>query len=186
MRGACGDARGRLVWADGPWGDAGAAESASSQDWHEAVTGDGLAGLAGRFSEAPAWFGRSTSPWRALAGGQLIAASSAPALAGLLGRDLDQPTSLPPAATDKAGEDAGTARIAGRGHQPGSPWPALLSGSAVLPGDGEGRTGLGEHGGPRTLAVGRGPGVSARQTVTAAGRPVCHLAPLAWRMGGPG
>jgi len=33
--GVCGDHRGRLVWADVPWGDAGAAAPASPQDEHE-------------------------------------------------------------------------------------------------------------------------------------------------------
>ena len=35
--GVCGDHRGRLVWADVPWGDAGAVDSASSHDQREAV-----------------------------------------------------------------------------------------------------------------------------------------------------
>jgi hypothetical protein len=183
--GVCGGPAGRMVWADVPWGDAGAAESASSQDEYEAVIGDGLVGLASRFAGVPAWFGRSTLLWWALAGGQLVAASSASELAGLLGRVLDQPPG-PPAAMERAGEDAGMARIAGRGHRTGSPGPPLLSGSTVLPGDGEGRIGLGEHGRPATLAGGHGPGVSARRTVTVAGRPVGDPAPLACGTGGPG
>jgi anti-sigma regulatory factor (Ser/Thr protein kinase) len=39
--GICGDHRGRLVWADVPWGDAGAADSAS-QNQREAVIVSGL------------------------------------------------------------------------------------------------------------------------------------------------
>jgi serine/threonine-protein kinase RsbW len=46
--GVCGDHRGRLVWADIPWGDAGAAASASSQDLYEAAIDAGQAGLASR------------------------------------------------------------------------------------------------------------------------------------------
>src|ERR1700730_7993408 len=41
--GECGDERGRLVWADVPWGDAGAAEPASPQDRYEAAIRDGQA-----------------------------------------------------------------------------------------------------------------------------------------------
>ncbi|HEY4853094.1 MAG TPA: ATP-binding protein [Streptosporangiaceae bacterium] len=37
--GECGDERGRLVWADVPWGDAGAAEPASPQDRPEVRRG---------------------------------------------------------------------------------------------------------------------------------------------------
>jgi hypothetical protein len=48
--GVCGDHRGRLVWADVPWGDAGAATPASPEDPFEVVIGDGQAGLAGRFA----------------------------------------------------------------------------------------------------------------------------------------
>jgi histidine kinase-like protein len=55
--GVCGDQRGRLVWADVAWDDAGAAEPASSQDPYEAVIRDGQARLAGRFVGVPTWFG---------------------------------------------------------------------------------------------------------------------------------
>ena len=67
--GVCGDHRGRLVWADVPWGDAGAAEPASSQDPYEAAIHDGQADLSSRFVGVPTWFGRSTLLWWALAGG---------------------------------------------------------------------------------------------------------------------
>jgi serine/threonine-protein kinase RsbW len=70
--GVCGDHRGRLVWADVAWGDAGAAESASSRDPYEAAIGDGQAGLASRFAGVPTWFGRSTLQWWALAGSELV------------------------------------------------------------------------------------------------------------------
>jgi hypothetical protein len=73
--GECGDERGRLVWADVPWGDAGAAEPASPQDRHEAPIGH--ARLASRFAGVPAWFGRSTLQWQTIGGGELTAAPSA-------------------------------------------------------------------------------------------------------------
>ncbi len=38
----CGDHRGRLVWADVPWGDAGAVDSAALQDEREAAIVSGL------------------------------------------------------------------------------------------------------------------------------------------------
>jgi serine/threonine-protein kinase RsbW len=74
--GECGDECGRLVWADVPWGDAGAAEPASPQDRHEAAIRDGQAGLASRFAGVTAWFGRSTVQWQALGRGELVAAPS--------------------------------------------------------------------------------------------------------------
>jgi anti-sigma regulatory factor (Ser/Thr protein kinase) len=40
--GVCGDHRGRLVWADVPWGDAGVADSAAPQDHREAAMVSGL------------------------------------------------------------------------------------------------------------------------------------------------
>jgi hypothetical protein len=130
--GACGDERGRLVWADVPWGDAGAAEFASPQDRYEAAIGDGLASLASRFAGVPAWFGRSTLQWWALAGGELVAAPSAQELADRLGRALDHPQ-WPPAAPDMRLEDTVTARTAIREHWPGAPGPQLRSGLASLP-----------------------------------------------------
>ena len=114
--GVCGDHRGRLAWADIPWGDAA---PAAPRDPHEAEIGDGQAGLASRFTGVPAWFGRSTLQWWALAGGQLVTAPSAQELAGLLGRVLNsQPLCTPPAG-DTASAGARTALAARRAHQPG-------------------------------------------------------------------
>ena len=72
--GVCGDDRGRLVWADIPWGHTAVAEPASPREPHEAAIGDGQAELADRFTGIPAWFGRSTLQWWALAGGKLVTA----------------------------------------------------------------------------------------------------------------
>src|ERR1039457_164547 len=189
--GACGDERGRLVWADVPW-DAGDAEPASPQDRYEAAIrdgqgglasrfaggrragegggrGDGRAGLASRFAGVPAWFGRSTLQWWALAGGELVAASSAQELASLLGGVLNHPPPWRPAARDTACEDAKTARAAGRDQRPGILAPQFPPGRALLPRDGLDGTRRGGHGGPRTLSGGCRPGVSARRTVTSGG-----------------
>jgi hypothetical protein len=82
--GVLGDCRGRVVWADVPW-----AATVDPQDHYETAISDGRASLAGRFAIAPAWFGRATEQWWALARGELIAASSARALADRLGPLLD-------------------------------------------------------------------------------------------------
>lgn len=94
--GFCGDEHGRLVWADIPWG---AAEPVSAEDPHEAAIRAAQAGLASRFAGVPAWFGQCTLQWWALAGGELVAASSARELVGLLSRILDSAPQRP--ATDK-------------------------------------------------------------------------------------
>ncbi len=81
--GFCGDQRGRLVWADVPvqhLADTG-------RDPYEAAIGGSEAALARRFGGVPAWFGRSTLQWWALAGSAgLVTAPSARELAGLLRR----------------------------------------------------------------------------------------------------
>jgi anti-sigma regulatory factor (Ser/Thr protein kinase) len=94
--GVCGDHRGRLVWADIRWDDAGAAGPAAPMDPYEAAIGAGQADLVSRFTGVPAWFGRSTLQWWALAGGELVAAPSAQELASLLGRVLDPRPRFPP------------------------------------------------------------------------------------------
>jgi serine/threonine-protein kinase RsbW len=82
--GVLGDSRGRVVWADVPW-----AAGVAPDDWYEPAISAGRASLAGRFATAPAWFGRATQQWWALARGELVAASSARALAVALGPVLD-------------------------------------------------------------------------------------------------
>jgi anti-sigma regulatory factor (Ser/Thr protein kinase) len=111
--GVCGGLRGRLVWAEVPWEDAGAPAPGSSRDPYESVIGNGEASLAGRFAEVPAWFGRATLQWWALARGGLVSAPSAQELASLLGR-LEG--SLPPGSPggNTAGsEERGTTRAHG-------------------------------------------------------------------------
>jgi len=131
--GACGDQRGRLVWADVAWDDAGAAEPASSQDPYEAVIRDGQARLASLPAEVPAWFGRSTLQWWALAGGELVAAPSAQELARLLGRVMNPAPPWPPAAGDTASAVARAARVNGREQRPGVPAPRSQPGRTHLP-----------------------------------------------------
>ena len=130
--GVCGDHRGRLVWADIPWGGADAEQPASSQDPYEAAIGDGQAALASRFSGVPAWFGRSTLEWWALAGGKLLAAPSAQELASLLDCVpglLDYVPGLPPArmpsAVGAASANARTTRAGGpeRSRVPAAQFP---------------------------------------------------------------
>jgi serine/threonine-protein kinase RsbW len=85
--GVCGDQRGRLVWADLLWDGASAEHRLAPDSFYEAAIRDGEAALARRFSGVPAWFGRSTLNWWALAGPDgLVTASSAEELAGLLYR----------------------------------------------------------------------------------------------------
>jgi hypothetical protein len=90
--GFTGDQRGRLVWAQIAWDETGPAAPASSHDPYQAAIRDGEAALAQRFAGVPAWFGRSTLVWWAMAGPRgLVSASSAQELAGLLHRMLDTP-----------------------------------------------------------------------------------------------
>jgi anti-sigma regulatory factor (Ser/Thr protein kinase) len=88
--GVVGDRRGRLVWAQIAWTDPGPADPAASADPYQAAIREGEATLARRFAGVPAWFGRSTLRWWAVAGSEgLVSAPSAAELAGLLYRLLD-------------------------------------------------------------------------------------------------
>jgi hypothetical protein len=167
--GQCGDERGRLVWADVPWGDAGAPGPASPGDGYEAVIREGQASLASRFAGVPSWFGWSTLQWWALAGGELVAAPSAQELASLLARAPGRLPPWPPAARDPAGEDAETARAAGREQRPGIPAQQFPLGHAPLPRDRREGTHPGGHGGPRALTGGCRPGATAGRTVVPGG-----------------
>lgn len=169
--GVCGDHRGRLVWADVPWDDAGAAESASARDGHESAISDGQAGLASRFAGVPAWFGRATLQWWALAGGQLVTASSAQELACLLDRMVMRPPRPGvPAGGDTARADTRTSRALGQAQRPGAPALRFPPGCAQVAGGGRDGIGAGGNGGPRTPVRERRPSTRARQTVMAAGQ----------------
>ncbi len=169
--GVCGDHRGRLVWADVPWDDAGAAESASARDRHESAIGDGQAGLASRFAGVPAWFGRATLQWWALAGGQLVTASSAQELACLLDRTvMCPPRPGVPLVGDTARADTRTSRAVGQAQRPGAPALRFPPGCAQVAGGGRDGIGAGGNGRPRTPVRERRPSTRARQTVMAAGR----------------
>lgn len=77
--GLSGDHRGRVVWGDVLWD--GPAPPPTAVPGHEAAIRDGLACLADRYHNVPAWFGRSTRQWWALTGrpgaGQLVTARTA-------------------------------------------------------------------------------------------------------------
>jgi hypothetical protein len=86
--GVAGDERGRVVWADIPWGEAGAGKAGSVTDPYEAAIREGLAALARRFPGIPVWFGRSTLQWWGLVdrgyASRLVSAQSPPELAAAL------------------------------------------------------------------------------------------------------
>ncbi|HEY5988812.1 MAG TPA: hypothetical protein VIV12_20895 [Streptosporangiaceae bacterium] len=101
--GVCGDERGRLMWADISWQGGRATPPVASPDPYEAAIRDGEATLARSFAGIPAWFGRSTLKWWALAApGVLVTAESAGELAGLLHRMLDGPPGSPRALSGTA------------------------------------------------------------------------------------
>ncbi len=112
--GVCGDHRGRLIWADILWDDGGEVGPASPQDRYEAAIGDGQTHLASRFAGVPAWFGRSTLQWWALAGGELVTAPSAAELASQLDRLLGTPPPCPPAPAHTGYAQAVVAQAGGR------------------------------------------------------------------------
>lgn len=90
--GFVGDQRGRLAWAYIAWEDPAATSHPPSQDPYQAAVRAGEAALAQRFAGVPAWFGRSTLSWWAVAGSQgLISAPTAGELAALLVLLLDAP-----------------------------------------------------------------------------------------------
>jgi hypothetical protein len=122
LTGACGDHRGRLIWADIPWNGPGTAGPASAQDPYRASISDGEAELA-RWFAVPAWFGQSTLQWWALAGGELVAAPSAQELASLLGGVLDSPPPLTPAHRDTACSEARITLATSWKQRPGMPAP---------------------------------------------------------------
>jgi anti-sigma regulatory factor (Ser/Thr protein kinase) len=104
-----GDHRGRLIWADVPWDTAAAGPVVP--DSREAAIGAGLASLASRFRGVPAWFGRSTLQWWALAGGELVSAPSAGELGGVLDDLLGTRSAPMPDARGRARADAAGQRF---------------------------------------------------------------------------
>ena len=109
--GVCGDHRGRLVWAEISWTGDRAAVPLPSAGGYEAAIRDGQAALARRFTNVPAWFGRSTLQWWALpsrAGAdRLLTAPSAQELARLLDQVLNAPPRPPRMAVDPGAARAG-------------------------------------------------------------------------------
>jgi hypothetical protein len=90
--GFTGDHRGRLVWAHIAWPEPNPVMRDSSADPYQQVVREGEVTLARRFAGVPAWFGRSTLTWWAIAGpAGLVSAPTAQDLAGLLDRFLDTP-----------------------------------------------------------------------------------------------
>jgi Histidine kinase-like ATPase domain len=109
--GVRGDHRGRLVWADVGWNDSSTTTTSAppATDTDETAIRDGEAALARRFAGTPAWFGRATLAWWALAGpAELISAPTARELAQLLsGQGRRDTRARTPAHTDdlSQGED---------------------------------------------------------------------------------
>ena len=87
--GVTGDEQGRIVWAEIPWDGPDADGGAAFVGPDEAAIREGEAALGHRFAGVPAWFGRATRAWWALAGpSELVTAPTAPELATLLRRRL--------------------------------------------------------------------------------------------------
>jgi len=141
--GHTGDQRGRLVWAQIPWDGPSSAVPASSQDPYQTAIRDGEAALARRFAGVPAWFGRSTLAWWALAGRDgLVSAPSARELAGLLYRLLDSPASPQLSAAGQAHPGAAEEPAQQSGRGPGAlGWPPAPGRSAHATRTGRGRPG---------------------------------------------
>jgi anti-sigma regulatory factor (Ser/Thr protein kinase) len=85
--GVAGGRQGRLVWAQVAWTDHDPAEPGPSADPYQVAIRGEEAALARSFAGVPAWFGRSTLRWWAVAGSRgLVSAPSAAELAELLYR----------------------------------------------------------------------------------------------------
>lgn len=116
--GFTGDQRGRLVWAQMAWSAANPAVPDSSQDPYQAAVREGEAALARRFAGVPAWFGRSTLAWWAVAGpAGLVSAPTAQELAGLLYRLLDTADPAQSPATGQARDSGAEERLASRARR---------------------------------------------------------------------
>jgi serine/threonine-protein kinase RsbW len=133
--GTCGDNRGRMVWADVPWGGAAPAGPATAGDSYEAAIRGEEDALARCFAGVPAWFGRSTLRWWALPeSGGLVSAPSARELAALLYRRPGAertPGALGPGQTDSStGERRGVRREQEAGIPPPHADPGARTGPA--------------------------------------------------------
>jgi hypothetical protein len=119
--GVCGDARGRLTWADIRW-DASVQAAMVAPDAYEDAIRAGQAALARRFAGVPAWFGRATMAWWALPhSGELVSAPTAQELAALLYRLLDARSPSRPGHTHQHPNDAaGGRQFRDSGALPGS------------------------------------------------------------------
>jgi len=100
--------RGRLVWAQIAWADQGLAVPGSSEDPYQASVREGEDALARRFAGVPAWFGRSTLAWWAVAGSAgLVSAPTAQELARLLRRLLGNRSPVKSPATGQVRDGSG-------------------------------------------------------------------------------
>lgn len=103
--GVSGDERGRVVWADIPWGNAPGEAPAAAHDPYEDAIRDGLTALSGRFPGVLVWFGRATLQWWALVdrgyASRLLSAQSPSELAGAVEDTL---AVMPPAPAGHDGE----------------------------------------------------------------------------------
>jgi hypothetical protein len=112
--GVAGDERGRVVWADIPWGQAGNGTAGAVTDPYEAAIREGLASLAAQFPGLPVWFGRSTLQWWGLIdrgyASRLVSAESPPELAAA----LEDMLAAMPLAVSEAGSGAKVAWLGRR------------------------------------------------------------------------
>jgi hypothetical protein len=110
--GVTGGPQGRLVWGDLLWSGP-AAPAVAAGGGHEAAIRDGLASLADRHRGVPAWFGRSTLEWWAVAGRPGAARLVNAPTPGKLG-DLIESLQAPPPNDLPRDADSVTARVSSR------------------------------------------------------------------------
>jgi Histidine kinase-like ATPase domain len=161
--GITGDRRGRLIWADIPWTPTEATPPLLAQDPHETALEADQATLTSHFTGTPAWFGRSTLHWWALANGHLLTAPSARQLAALLDRALATPPLRTNATAATATASARTAPAARHEHRPAEPAPRVSPGPASAPRSERDDIDFGGRSSPRTPSRKHRPGSTARQ-----------------------
>jgi hypothetical protein len=112
--GVAGGRPGRLVWAQVAWVTPDPADLEPSADLYQVAIREGEAALARRFAGVPAWFGRSTLTWWAMAGSRgLVSAPSAPELAGLSYRLLGTPSLMAADRPPRRGPHGQAAKLMG-------------------------------------------------------------------------